>query len=374
MGLINHDAKETLLEKIKDFHLSEEEVNKRVQMRQDFVALFPNSKIKQLTPEEYFPGLGKQADCLGYQLEWATKLLGSIKGGSMAKYGSKDQFKDIRRLFTDLSGLEDNPSVFYESDGTLTKKSRELISQSQKIRGMKSGRTVLGKLMSIYYPKTFLPFFSDQDYLLSEILNEFEEDTVGLLSYMKNNFLFLKIKEKLSSEPVLLKHIGDAGLTNDFFYKFLYYCFPHISASGKGAEIKTEEDVHFEALETDHYQKLIHRNLQTLFKNLRYFDDETQGEHCGHYSTEDVGIMDFLCLDNNDNFVVIELKRKGTDETLAQLCRYMGWVKDNLAKKNQEVLGLIVSESKDIKLEYAIKVVPNVSLKHMKLDVAIGEF
>lgn len=86
--------------------------------------------------------------------------------------------------------------------------------------------------------------------------------------------------------------------------------------------------------------------------------------------------MDFLCLDNEShNIVVIEIKRKGTDETLAQICRYMGWVKENLAeKKNQKVLGIIVSESKDIKLEYAIKVVSNVTLKQMKLNVAVKDF
>ena len=84
--------------------------------------------------------------------------------------------------------------------------------------------------------------------------------------------------------------------------------------------------------------------------------------------------MDFLCLDEKNNLVVIELKRKGTDETLAQLCRYMGWVKENLARDQQKVLGLIVAETKDLRLEYGLKVVPNVVLKQMRLDVRIETF
>jgi hypothetical protein len=52
----------------------------------------------------------------------------------------------------------------------------------------------------------------------------------------------------------------------------------------------------------------------------------------------------------------------------------MGWVKENLAKDSQKVFGVIISESKDIRLEYAIKVVPNVTLRHMKLNVSIGNF
>ena len=45
-----------------------------------------------------------------------------------------------------------------------------------------------------------------------------------------------------------------------------------------------------------------------------------------------------------------------------------------MAKEDQKVQGLIVSESKDIRLEYAIKVVPYVNIKQMTLNVAIANF
>lgn len=374
MGLISYDAKEVILEKVKEFHLSDEDLNKRIQMRNEFVSVFTPARTKNLTPEEYFPGLGKKDDCIGYQLEWATRPLGSIKGGSMAKYGSKEQFAEIKKLLVDLTNFTDEMSNFYTPNGELTDKSKVLVANSRKIRGMKSGRTVLGKLLSIYYPNTFIPFFTDQDYLLNSILKDYSEDSIGLESYMKNNYLFLKIKEELFSEPAFVKMVPPERRTNDFIYKFLYFCFPRIKGPGEGEEEKAREEDRFRALETEHYQKLIHRNFQKLLKNFRYFDEEIQNAHEGHYSTEDVGIMDFLCLDKSDNFVVIELKRKSTDETLAQLCRYMGWVKENLAKKGQTVYGLIISESKDIRLEYAIKVVPNVEIKQMTLNVMIGNF
>jgi len=374
MGLISYDAKEVILEKIKDFHLSDEDLNKRVQMRKEFVSVFTPTRIKNLTPEEYFPGLGKKDDCIGYQLEWATRPLGSIKGGSMAKYGPKEQFAEIKKLLVDLTSLSDEISNFYTPKGELTDKSKVLIENSRKIRGMKSGRTVLGKLLSIYYPNTFIPFFTDQDYLLNSTLKDYSEDSIGLESYMKNNYLFLKIKEEILSEPSFLKKVTQEKITNDFLYKFLYFCFPRTKEPKEQEEEKGQEKERFEALETEHYQKLIHRNFQKLFGKYRYYDEEFQNAHEGHYSTEDVGTMDFLCLDRSDNFVVIELKRKSTDRTLAQLCRYMGWVKENLAKEDQKVYGLIVSELKDIKLEYAIKVVPNVEIKQMTLNVMIGDF
>ncbi len=374
MGLINHDAKEIMLEKIKEFQVSQDDIDKRTQMRKDFVSVFTKDKIRGLTPEEYFPGLGKKIDCIGYQLEWVTRPLGSIKGGSMAKYGAKDQFKEIKKLFVELTGLSDQPSVFYQFDGELTETSLKLISESQKVKGMKSGRTVLGKLLSIYYPNTFLPFFNDQDYLLSKIVKYYSDNSTGLELYLTNNYLFLEIKKELSVEPAFLKEVSKDRFTNDFFYKFLYDCFPRVNDDPETGEVKPDQDERIEALETEHYQKLIHRNFNRLFKSYRYYDVELQNSYEGHYATEDAGIMDFLCLDENNNIVVIELKRKGTDKTLAQLCRYMGWAKENLAKESQKVLGVIVSESKDIRLEYGIKVVPNVTLKQMKLNVSIENF
>ena len=52
----------------------------------------------------------------------------------------------------------------------------------------------------------------------------------------------------------------------------------------------------------------------------------------------------------------------------------MGWAKENLAKHDQDVRGIIISESKDIRLEYAIKVVPNITLKQMRLDILLEDF
>jgi len=154
MGIINHDAKETILEKISEFSISDEELNKRVEMRNDFVTMFTTEKIKKITLEEYCAGLGEKEGCMGYQLEWATKPLGSIKGGSMVKYGPNEQFAEIKKLLIDLTSCTNKKTDFYKNNGELTDTSKKLIAQSLKIRGMKSGRTVLGKLLSIYYPCT----------------------------------------------------------------------------------------------------------------------------------------------------------------------------------------------------------------------------
>jgi len=158
---------------------------------------------------------------------------------------------------------------------------------------------------------------------------------------------------------------SDVELSNDKFMKFLYYCFPK--------EIKplppSEES--FETLEYQHYQTLIHKNFSRLFKDeLKYFDEESQNEHNGQYITEDAGTMDFLCLDKENNFMVIELKRRATDVTVGQLCRYMGWVKQTYCQDGREVRGLILADEKDKNLTYALNILSDV-IEFRKIELSI---
>lgn len=129
-----------------------------------------------------------------------------------------------------------------------------------------------------------------------------------------------------------------------------------------------------EQLKEEDYQKLIHNNFKKIFPDLEYVDEDYQNQHLGHYVTTESKIMDFLCKDKKGNFVVIELKIKGADEALGQVCRYMGWVKENLCENSQKVRGIIISERADNQLDYAIKVVPEVTFKRMWLEVKIKEW
>lgn len=76
-----------------------------------------------------------------------------------------------------------------------------------------------------------------------------------------------------------------------------------------------------------------------------------------------------MCVDKNKNFVVIENKRdKGSDSTVGQITRYMGWVKQKLAN-NQPVRGIIIAHERDMKLEFSASVVSNIEIKYYKIDL-----
>lgn len=92
------------------------------------------------------------------------------------------------------------------------------------------------------------------------------------------------------------------------------------------------------------------------------------GEVVSRQFKTDVSSIDILAKDKKTNsFVVIELKKNQTsDDTVGQVARYMGWIK---AKKgDNNVRGVIIAAEFDEKLEYALRVVPNVEVFLYKVD------
>lgn len=67
-----------------------------------------------------------------------------------------------------------------------------------------------------------------------------------------------------------------------------------------------------------------------------------------------VGRSDLICINKNNDLVIIELKRGlSSDEAIGQVLRYVGYVKENLATEDQEVFGWIVTGDYDEHLRLA---------------------
>lgn len=77
----------------------------------------------------------------------------------------------------------------------------------------------------------------------------------------------------------------------------------------------------------------------------------------------DIGKIDILATDRNNDFVIIELKA-GTagDKALGQIQGYMAWIKKNLAK-DKKVRGVIISSDTDNRLKYAVSLLENLEIK-----------
>ena len=73
-------------------------------------------------------------------------------------------------------------------------------------------------------------------------------------------------------------------------------------------------------------------------------------------------------------WLVVELKRHQTsDATVGQVLRYMGWVTQKLAEKDEKVLGLIIAHSLDEKAKFALSLVPNVTAQTYLVDFKLSQ-
>lgn len=305
---------------------------------------------------------------MAYDLEWGTRRLDSIKGGSNYKFGYETDFQKIKALIQKVTSIDSKTA--YQEDGTFSKDLIQISKLSKEINGFKTGRTVIPKLLSIYYPEIFLPIFNDQDHFLSKLLsNRLNTENTGLDLYLENNFKLLKVKEKL-------EEITNRTFDNFEFAHLLYHTFPKEPTETHSERIpiteKAEEEK-FDALEVQHYQSLLHRNFHRLFPKLKYFDEEEQNPKNGQFDTQTVGIMDILAVDEKGDFVIIEIKRQATDKTIGQILRYMGWTQEELCKEGQKVSGIIVAERKDMQLKFALKVIPNVKFMKLRLSITLEE-
>ena len=113
-------------------------------------------------------------------------------------------------------------------------------------------------------------------------------------------------------------------------------------------------------------QKFLSRNLEQIEKGL----NSNTGYQLEEYSM-DLGRIDLLCKDSQDNWVVIELKADWAgDDAVGQIMGYMNWVKENLPN-GENVRGIIVCKNTTGRVKAAIKWVPSLSVKQFTLKFEI---
>jgi hypothetical protein len=109
-------------------------------------------------------------------------------------------------------------------------------------------------------------------------------------------------------------------------------------------------------------------NITILDTTLKLVKDGRQ------YETV-VGPIDLLAIEESGGYVVVELKKgRAADKVFGQLCRYMGYIKREVAN-GAPVRGIIVGKEIDQKLQYAVEAVPKglVSLKAFDFKLAMQD-
>lgn len=96
----------------------------------------------------------------------------------------------------------------------------------------------------------------------------------------------------------------------------------------------------------EHLENYLITNIHLLGKDLKYISNQ--------YNTP-YGIIDILCSDTEENYVVIELKIDNAKErVVAQIQRYLVYVEKEMAK-GKTVRGIIVAKSFDDAVKYSVQ-------------------
>ena len=107
----------------------------------------------------------------------------------------------------------------------------------------------------------------------------------------------------------------------------------------------------------DQIKDYVAENLDIFGDGLRLLSKE--------YNTGDVGNIDVLFQNEDDDFLVIEVKKSiARYEPVGQILNYINWVKENLVEGNKVVRGIIICESIHPQLISAFKEAnnPNISI------------
>lgn len=99
-----------------------------------------------------------------------------------------------------------------------------------------------------------------------------------------------------------------------------------------------------------HLEEFLEKHLDLIEPGLKKI---------GRQFSTTVGPIDLYGRAKNGDLIVIELKKgRAADKVFGQICRYMGCIKEDHAKKSETVRGFIVGREMDEKLKYAVKAVP----------------
>lgn len=128
---------------------------------------------------------------------------------------------------------------------------------------------------------------------------------------------------------------------------------------------EVESDQEF-AAEAD-LRDFLARNPNCIESGLRIYSSE---ERNGIEFPIEAGRIDILAIDQNNRYLVIELKvGRGRNKTLGQLLYYMGWIDKNLGRG--PCRGMIIAKDIPDDLVLAVQRVPGVSLLRYTLSVSV---
>lgn len=132
---------------------------------------------------------------------------------------------------------------------------------------------------------------------------------------------------------------------------------------------ETVEDPAAFAMEK-HLEDFLVKNWEQTEIGKEYNIYSAEGETVGQQFATDTGPIDILAVSkDNKRLLVVELKKgRASDAVVGQTLRYMGYVQDELAERDQTVHGAIIAVEDDQRIRRALAMVPAISFYRYQIS------
>jgi len=208
-------------------------------------------------------------------------------------------------------------------------------------------------------------------YFVGEVTSDYVFQKGGILPHRRNVRWYSKKIERSKMSQSLQNSAGALGTVSNIS-KYVEEierliagdCPPDIVATDE-----TIEDPSVFALEK-HLEEFLVQNWRHTALGRKYNIFEEEGEFVGQQYPSDTGPIDILAISKDKKeLLVVELKKgRASDVVVGQIQSYMGYVKEELAEKDQKVRGVIIALEEDIRLRRALSVTQNIDFYTYKVS------
>lgn len=208
------------------------------------------------------------------------------------------------------------------------------------------------------------------NYFVGEVTGNYEYHKNQVLSHRRPVRWFSRTISREEISESLKNSAGSIGTVSDIS-KYADEIEIILAGSRPASIVATDESIEdpsIFALEK-HLEDFLVQNWHHTELGKHYDIYEEEGEIVGQQYPSDTGPIDILAISKNKKeLLVVELKKgRVSDVVVGQVQRYMGYVKEELAEKNQEVKGVIIAFEDDIKIHRALSVAPNIDFYTYKI-------
>lgn len=263
------------------------------------------------------------------------------------------------KIIADMDLLKEALSILFDDDRPMKERLDRLITHSgSMVPGL--GRATITAILLVKYPDEYSVWNATSEAGLREIglWPEFVRGSSFADRYLTMN----KVLTRLASELEIALWDLDT---------MWWLIIDQDEDDGDELLVLEDEDALAQRFGLERYlQEFLRDNWSRInfFKEWDIYEED--GDEVGYEYQTEIGRVDLLAKHQTElKWLVIELKRnQSSDETVGQVLRYMGWVDEKLALKEEKVEGLIISRLADERMKYALRNTRNVDLWFYEVD------